>query len=216
MVLVVLIASDHQLQIRTSLAASVLDLVAAVMMIPLIHLEHIKSIRPSFLASIYLLVTLLFDAVWLRTTWLVLLSKVFVSVLTVSLALKLLILVLESVEKRRLLLEKEKSISIESTSGPFNRGFLVWLNGLLRTGYLTVLSSSTLPTVHEKLSTEPVSERFEDAWSKCKTLNTNIRIIQRVGFNISQAINNTSIHYCWQYSKACAGISSLQWCLDFS
>ena len=138
------------------------------MVVCLSHFEHIKSIRPSFLISLYFFASLLLDTARVRTEWLLLISGPYAATLTATIVAKLALLCLETVEKRRILLLTEKKPSIESTSGPFNRGFFVWLNGLLRQGFVTLLSSQTLPSVHEKLAADKTHLRFHDAWSKCK------------------------------------------------
>ena len=139
-------------------------------MVGLSHLEHLKSVRPSFLISTYLLVTILLDAARLRTEWLRANAVPFTDVSTASFITKIALLGLETVEKRRLLRQDEKDLSVEITSGPFSRGFFVWLLGLLRTGFTTLLSVESLPSIYEKLSSDKVYMRFEQAWSRCEIL----------------------------------------------
>ncbi len=79
-------------------------------------------------------------------------------------AVKAALLSLETVEKRRLLLPNEKSLSTEGTSGPFSRGFFVWLNGLLRSGYATLLTPESLPSIYEKIAAEKTHSTFGRAW----------------------------------------------------
>jgi hypothetical protein len=87
-------------------------------------------------------------------------------VLSTSTILKLALLVLENIEKRRILLDSNKTPSTESTSGPFNRGFFVWLNSLLITGWATVLTLHDLPAIYEKLSSEKLAVIFSKRWDK--------------------------------------------------
>ncbi|KAL4722768.1 hypothetical protein ACLX1H_010006 [Fusarium chlamydosporum] len=72
----------------------------------------------------------------------------------------------QTVEKRRILIVGDKPISKESTSGPFSRGFFVWLNSLLISGWATVLTNNDLPAIYEKLSSEKLAVRFGKAWAK--------------------------------------------------
>ncbi|KAL6910741.1 multidrug resistance-related protein [Trichoderma evansii] len=161
-----LTASSRHLDTRFSIAAAVLSLVAACCIVLLSHIEHVKSIRPSFLLTSYLFTTLLFDAARLRTEWLLSVNVSYAAVLTTSTILKLALLVLENIEKRRILLDSNKTPSTESTSGPFNRGFFVWLNSLLITGWATVLTLHDLPAIYEKLSSEKLAVIFSKRWDK--------------------------------------------------
>ncbi|KAM0196950.1 hypothetical protein ACHAPI_005499 [Fusarium lateritium] len=164
--LVALVPSVKQLNTRFSLAAAILNLLAAFSILVLAHVEHVKSIRPSFLLTVYLFISLLFDAARLRTEWLLSINIAYAAILSCSTAFKLALLVLETIEKRRILISDEKSISKESTSGPFSRGFFVWLNSLLISGWATVLTNNDLPTIYEKLSSEKLAVRFGKAWRK--------------------------------------------------
>ncbi|KAL9471318.1 hypothetical protein ACSS6W_009259 [Trichoderma asperelloides] len=161
-----LTASSRHLDTRFSIAAAVLSLIAACCIVLLSHIEHVKSIRPSFLLTSYLFTTLLFDAARLRTEWLLSVNVAYAAVLSISTILKLALLVLENIEKRRILLDSNKSPSTESTSGPFNRGFFVWLNSLLITGWATVLTLHDLPAIYEKLSSEKLAVIFSKRWDK--------------------------------------------------
>ncbi|CAG7565483.1 unnamed protein product [Fusarium equiseti] len=165
-VLLALVPSMKKLNTRFSLAAAILNLLAAFSILLLAHVEHVKSVRPSFLLTAYLFVTLLFDAARLRTEWLVSLNVAYAATLSASTVFKLALLVLETVEKRKVLITGEKEISKESTSGPFSRGFFVWLNSLLISGWATVLTMNDLPTIYEKLASEKLAVRFGKAWKK--------------------------------------------------
>ena len=165
-VLVALVVSLRQSNTRFSIPAAVLNLVAALSIAVLAHAEHVKSIRPSFLLTAYLFATLLFDAARLRTEWLMSLNTAYAGVLSASTALKLALLVLETVEKRRILITTDHVPSVESTSGPFSRGFFVWLNPLLLTGWSTALENNQLPPVHERLSSADLATRFAKQWER--------------------------------------------------
>lgn len=168
MVLVALVPTTKHLNTHFSLAAAILNLLAAFAIVLLAHIEHVKSIRPSFLLTAYLFVSLLFDAARLRTEWLMLLNLSYAATLSTSTVFKLAVLVLETIEKRKILITADHVPSKESTSGPFSRGFFVWLNSLLFSGWATVLTNNDLPTIYEKLSSEKLALRFGKAWQKGK------------------------------------------------
>ncbi|EHK26141.1 uncharacterized protein TRIVIDRAFT_36031 [Trichoderma virens Gv29-8] len=161
-----LVASSRLLNTKFSLAAAILNLIAACCIVLLSHIEHVKSIRPSFLLTSYLFTSLLFDAARLRTEWLLSVNVAYAAVLSTSTVLKLVVLVLENVEKRRILVDSSKEPSTESTSGPFNRGFFIWLNSLLISGWATVLTNHDLPAIYEKLSSEKLAVIFTKRWDK--------------------------------------------------
>lgn len=161
-------ASQVVLSKSLSILAFALNLVAGLFVIVLVHLEHFKSVRPSFLIALYLSMTILLDAAHTRTAWLISSDIAIAASLTASVATKLLLLALESFEKQKWLLHSNQKISSEVTSGPLNRGLFVWLLGLLKAGYFGLLSPNDLPSIHEKLVAERLAERFGHAWESCK------------------------------------------------
>jgi hypothetical protein len=175
--LVALVATQPTARGRESLAGAILELVAALAVVILVDLEHVRSIRPSFLVSAYLFTTLLLDLVRVRTAWLLSGSRAYSACLSTSLAIKLLLLILENVEKRNWLLPSEKVRSGESVSGPFSRGLFTWLNGLLWKGYSVLLTSDTLPTIHEKLSSHDLSAQFADSWARSNQSRQNALLL---------------------------------------
>ncbi|KAJ5200516.1 ABC transporter integral membrane type 1 [Penicillium cf. griseofulvum] len=166
-VLLVFNATQHYPAKYVSLAGATLSLVVAVSIVVLLHLEHSRAVRPSFLASAYLFMTVLLDTARVRTAWLLPHGIAYPACLTASLVTKLFLLVLANVEKRKWLLPAENNQSIESTSGLFSRGLFAWLNELLRKGHTLLLTSDTLPNIHEKLSSSDLSDRFSKSWALC-------------------------------------------------
>ncbi|KAF3760028.1 P-loop containing nucleoside triphosphate hydrolase protein [Cryphonectria parasitica EP155] len=168
-VLLGLISNTSVLSARpTRIAAVALDLAAALLACALCHFEHIQSPRPSFLICSWLVITVLLDSARTRTAWLAYPDKSIPGLMLSSVLTKSAFLVLESAEKRNQLLGDAKSMSREMTSGLLSRGFFFWLNGLLRSGYRTVLSTSSLPAINERLATAELAERFERAWKTCE------------------------------------------------
>jgi len=106
---------------RATVAAAVLTLIDALGLCLLSHAEHLYSIRPSAIINIYLLVTLLFDISRARTLWLDGSTKSVAAVFSSTISIKLMILVIEAVEKRGILLERYRHSSPEVTSGIYSR-----------------------------------------------------------------------------------------------
>lgn len=75
-------------------------------------------------------------------------------------------LVLESAGKRSVLVSPYKAYPEESLSGPFSRGFLLWLRSLLVNGYNKALSLKDLPSLDHDLDSEQLSRRFQVVWDK--------------------------------------------------
>lgn len=155
-------------QTQTSIASASLCLVSALTLGILSHFEHAKSIRPSFLINIYLIATVIFDIVRVRTQWLSGNDDAISRALTASLAVKCAILSLEAMEKRSLLLGLDRHFSLESTSGLINRSSFWWLNSLLFRGFKNLLTLDELPAIHEKLDSAYLAVKLQTIWDNRK------------------------------------------------
>ncbi|KAK8096968.1 P-loop containing nucleoside triphosphate hydrolase protein [Apiospora kogelbergensis] len=159
------LAAQTSLRTKATLASATLSLVTGLSLAALSHLEHAKSIRPSFIINTYLIATIIFDIARVRTQWLSQRNgNAIASVLTASLTFKCVLVVLESLEKQSLLLEPEHRYSLESTSGVVSRSWFWWLTSLLFAGFRKVLSLEDLPTIHEKINSDRLSHRIEATW----------------------------------------------------
>ena len=98
-----------------SIASAVLSLLAALALIALSVLEHRNAPRPSFIISIYLILSLFFDITRTRTMWLGN-SPALAGRATAALMLQGAVLLLETVDKRKMLLGEYKILSSEATS----------------------------------------------------------------------------------------------------
>jgi ATP-binding cassette, subfamily C (CFTR/MRP), member 1 len=163
--LLVVVAIDPLVRTQVSIPAAVLSLCAGLSLAVISHLEHTKSIRPSFLITSFLLATLLFDVARVRTQWLLQNHVALAATLTASVAVKLTMLVLEAWEKQSVLSSLGYSFSRESTSGLLSRASFWWLNSLLRRGSHTVLEQDQLPCVHERLSSQRVATDIQRTWA---------------------------------------------------
>ncbi|KAI1751604.1 P-loop containing nucleoside triphosphate hydrolase protein [Xylaria castorea] len=150
-----------------SIASPTLSLASGISLALLSHLEHAKSIRPSFIITFYLIFTVLLDIARVRTQWLLKYTDGVAATLTASLAVKVVLLTLEAIDKRRLLLRSDREYPHESTSGPFSRGFFLWLNSLIVSGFGKVLSLADLPSISEKLESRILARDLSATWDKC-------------------------------------------------
>ncbi|KAI0124180.1 P-loop containing nucleoside triphosphate hydrolase protein [Xylariales sp. AK1849] len=162
-----ILTSNPRVRTHITIASAALSLGSGLALALLSHLEHAKTIRPSFLINTYLLTTVLFDAARARTQWLIRTDDGVAGALTGSLVIKCIMLSLEAVEKRSLFLGLDRQFSVESTSGLISRSSFWWLNSLLLSGYKNVLTMDDLPAIHEKLSSEHLGDQLQTAWDKC-------------------------------------------------
>ncbi|OHX00813.1 ABC multidrug transporter [Colletotrichum incanum] len=161
-------------RLRTvSIAASCASFAATVMFGGLSYIEHTKSLKPSSILNIYILVSLVLDGAILRTVWLSHLSVAISAVFSASFALKAAIVILEAQGKTRHLASDGRPYSPEETSGIYSRGLFWWLTPLLLTGFCRLLKPMDLFVLDESMSAAVLNERFWLYWSKSSSPTPN-------------------------------------------
>lgn len=168
MVLLILQVLNKRFRTRIATAASALAFLDALGLCLLSHREHIRSVRPSAIINVYLLLTVLFDIARARTLWLDGTTRYIASVFTSGLGVKLMILVTEGIGKRSILLERYRHTSPEATSGIYSRSFFWWLNTLMTTGFHRVISNQDLYPIDEDMSSKTLHRHAQHGWN-----NTN-------------------------------------------
>ena len=155
-----------------SVAAAALLFVASLFIGVLSYVEHTQSQRPSMVLGGYVFLTLLFDIVQTRTLWLAshtTYESTEARLITASVALKAVILGLESVPKRRWIRWDAKEHSPEESSSVFSLGVFFWVNQLMGGGYRGVLgikdlypldASMSANTLHGKYISKAHVERY--------------------------------------------------------
>lgn len=156
------VESSHQTS--ASIADASLLVVVALALLCLSNIEHFRSIRPSFLINAYLLLTALFDGARVRTLWIRAGTTALSSIASISLVLKLSIVLAEAVEKRSILLPPYSHYSPESTSNLYGRMVLWWLNPLFLLGFRNVLQECQLFDTDLSLSAASLSKLFHAMW----------------------------------------------------
>ncbi|KAL1975277.1 hypothetical protein VTN31DRAFT_3669 [Thermomyces dupontii] len=154
---------------RASIALHALSFISTSVFCLLSYYEHSRTIHPSFLLNVYLFFSLLFDIARARTLWLRetgTVGRYIAVIFTVSVAIKAILVILEAIEKRRILRPQYKPCPPEATGNIYNRGFFWWLNSLFRRGFSNLLRVDDLFTLDKKLLSDHVHERMEAAWSK--------------------------------------------------
>lgn len=140
-----------------SVAATATTFVAGLFILALSSQEHAKSQRTSSIINLYLLLSLLFDAVQTRTLWLSWSTHqlLFARIFTTSVALKCTLLVFEAQGKHRWLKHWDNKLhSPEETSGMYSLSVYFWLRQLFLHGFKSTLALDDLYGLDSKLSAE--------------------------------------------------------------
>lgn len=163
---------------KASIASATLAFVNALVFLVLSYLEHSKSLRPSAIVNAYLFFSVIFDAVRLRTLWLIDFDTKIAALFASSLALKVLILILEATEKRRYISGGDPaSYSPEETSGVLGQGIFAWLNQLIVNGARKILSVGDLYPLHHEMETEGLYSTFQKNWEICMSFSFPVIIL---------------------------------------
>lgn len=85
---------------------------------------------------------------------------------TSSVVLRAILLILESIEKRGILLPPHKTASPEVISGPLNRGVFFWLSTLFFKGHTHILKLEDLYPLDPKMHSQDLYETLKAAWDK--------------------------------------------------
>jgi ATP-binding cassette subfamily C (CFTR/MRP) protein 1 len=128
--------------------------------------SHMRSVRPSSLLSVYLLFSCLFDAVQVRTLFISHADKVIPSLLSLSIALRLVLLTIECRNKRPWLRAQYGTLPPEATAGVVSRSILWWLNSLFLDGTRTLLSQDQLYGLDPDLESRKTSQKLESTFEK--------------------------------------------------
>ena len=96
--------------------------------------EHFYCLRPSTLLNLYLLLSLVFDFIRIRTLLNMGYYSLIVSLLAADMAIKVCLLFLEGKNKRAFFSNTDSERPHQETSGILNRSVFWWLNSLFLTG----------------------------------------------------------------------------------
>lgn len=164
----ILWATPTAARTRASLAAAALTLISSLGSIVLSYTEHGRAARPSSLLGTYIFTTLIFDIAHARTLLLRSVDNTNYAIACLAIAAlvsKAVVLVLEALEKHRLLLPEYWSWPPEATASIYNRFFFWWLNPLFRDGFSRVLEIDDLFQLDKQLSASHCYENFVTTWN---------------------------------------------------
>lgn len=160
---------------KASIPASVLSLIDAVILVALSYAEHVRSVKPSSLITLYLLISIVLDLPQTRTLWLRSANASIAGVFTATLALKAIALLVEARNKRSLLRAPYNLYPPETLSGFIARSFVWWINPLFLLGYRTVLGLEQLFDIDGRISSEALHSNFRSHWSRSTYANAAIQ-----------------------------------------
>ena len=161
----------------SSILSSCLSLTDAILLSSLSYLEHARSIQPSTILLIYLLLSIALDAILARTLWLAVPDTPLTILFTVSTAFKVPLLIVETIGKTSHLATDAIYASPEDTSNIFSRGMFWWLNGIFLKGARRLLSVDDLYDLSSSTRSGPLLRSFLTAWAVLPRPLTKISLL---------------------------------------
>jgi len=149
---------------QESIPSAVLSLLDAVAIVVLSLVEQFKSVRPSFLINVYLLLSIIFDAAQIRTLFLIHEATSISAIMSASVIMKIILLVFEVQNKRNILKNPYRNYPPEVLSGVISWSFLWWLKDLFILGFRKVMTLDDLYRIDEALTSEVIAPRMQEAW----------------------------------------------------
>lgn len=137
--------------------------------------EHKRSIRPSSLIVLYLLLMSTWDVFALTYNGLLDDRNASKGSIALGLAIRLAILTLECQEKTTIMKPKHRQRSPEETAGLLSSLLFWWLNGLLSRGNRSILRGSHLPALEKKMEAESLHRGILLSWDRRGMLNFRSR-----------------------------------------
>ncbi|VUC31530.1 unnamed protein product [Clonostachys rosea] len=168
LVLIVLWSLPSSNRTKASLPAVALSLAGTLAMAILSYLEHDRSVRPSTILCAYLFFSALLDLSQARTLWLRQSNDAVAAVFTAGLALKVVTLIVETVEKKSFLQAPYRDYNPETLGSVFNISVFWWLNSLFLKGSSTSLGIKDLFELDENMLSAKVHSIFRQRWTEQK------------------------------------------------
>lgn len=154
-----------------TLATASLTFLGFMVLLVLSYYEHAHSVRPSTLLDVYLGLSCLLDLARTRTLFFLPQSYPIASVFLAAFCVKVVILLLETVEKRHLLLRDCKDASPEDVSGIFNRSLFLWVNRLFISGFNNILTVDMLTPLDKEILDASQPDDLIDSWNAGASLS---------------------------------------------
>jgi hypothetical protein len=126
---------------KLTLAAAAVNFIAVFPLSVLSYFEHVFRVAPSFIIELYLLLTVLFDVVRVRTLWLMPASAhtQLAAAETATLAIKVVLAIVEAARKDQLVFPAvREKYTVEQLAGFYGRSMFFWLGSTLWNGLSTI------------------------------------------------------------------------------
>lgn len=151
-----------------SVAAAAVNLADAVFLAVYTTMHHMRTPRPSTLIIMFLALTGILDGLRCRTLWLVDELQPLACAFSASLAAKLVLFVLETHNKRSILIQDWRELGAEATSSIVGILFMTWVNPMLMIGNRSFLQSSDVPRLAPKYRSQSVLPQVLQNWHRYK------------------------------------------------
>lgn len=135
-------------------------------MYPLSYLEHTRSIRPSTLLELYLMVSLFFSIPQARTLFLRHNGTAIAAVFLACIIAMLIVWLMEARTKTKDLKEPYREYPPEATHGVWNRTLFIWLNVLFVKGFRSLLSLKDLWKMPPDMASEKLRDEMQAVWER--------------------------------------------------
>jgi len=144
-----------------SVPSAALNLVAAIALVALSHLEHTRSIRSSFLIGLYLCITVLLRAATARTYWFLYGNGPIASTTLAAVLVQLVIIAFEECSKRKWLGAEHGGVSAEELAGFLSRTLFCWLAPLFLAGYRRAFTPSDIQPIDSSIGSSLSEGKFD-------------------------------------------------------
>lgn len=163
--LVGILANQNSSVPLVTITVVLLDLVSSLGLLWLSTWAHWRSFQPSGLAVTYLLTKFVYYLLWITVPDPILARDERLIVIVKGSSV-LLALLLESQNKRSILLDAYKTEPPEATTGPIGRVLFLWINPILLQGYHNILQVDDLPPLDRNLSSRNLRQAIQCTWNQ--------------------------------------------------
>jgi ATP-binding cassette, subfamily C (CFTR/MRP), member 1 len=149
-----------------SVPSAAIQFISALAVLFLVAFEHQRIVHPSSLLWLYLLASVVSDAVQTRTLFIRGYVPILSRLAASSLACNLALLLVESSSKKSYLKPADYEYGPEELAGIFSRSVFWWLTPILFLGNRKILKLSDLYPLDRNLRSKPLQERIIIEWEK--------------------------------------------------
>ncbi|PYH44095.1 P-loop containing nucleoside triphosphate hydrolase protein [Aspergillus saccharolyticus JOP 1030-1] len=155
------------LQTSLSTAAQALQAIDTGVSIFNSNIERARSVRPPIWPNLHLFVTGLLDTVRVRTFWLASKSYLAPILISVTLGLRISLLILESTTTTTTSnISRGQNASKEDISNLWGLCFLTWVLPVLKQGLVAPLTLEQVPLISQNLRAEELTRRLRTQWEQ--------------------------------------------------